>query len=261
MGNRVAFYGTIGTGEGRAVAEVMRLWRSGRWAVKQRDLGLELVHDDEEAGLYVYCHLAQSDEPSAPFHLLEGETVGPPEAARALLLELLRLLADRGISSSIDYTLEDPDGRALSDEVTLDERSLSGGKGLTDEALVEAYRTTRYELLPEGREPVGVRIGERHPELGGAWAFLTAYNPGHERPGDAQNQAAQARLRRAIESLGLLPEPARGVGVDAFTEPMFFVRGLSRDEAERLGKAFHQWAVVVAGPGAEAQLVLLPRPR
>lgn len=129
---------------------------------------------------------------------------------------------------------------------------------MTDEELVEAYRSTVYELLRRGQAPVTVRIGERHPELGSGWAFLTACNPGHERPGEAKNREAQARLQRSIEALGLSPEPARGTGVDGFSEPMFFVAGLARDEAERLGKAFRQWGIVVAGVGAEAELVLLP---
>lgn len=130
---------------------------------------------------------------------------------------------------------------------------------MTDEELLEAYRTTVYAILREGQPSKPVRIGEKHPELGDVWAFLTAYNPGHERPLDAENLAAQAQLQQSIEALGLVAERAEGRGVDGFREPMFFVRGLPREEAERLGKAFRQWGIVVAGEGAEAELVLLPR--
>jgi hypothetical protein len=115
----VTFYGTIETGDGALVLEAMRAWVGEPLSVKPRDLGLEIVHDDERAGRSVYCHPAFAAG-AAPLYLVEGSIAGPAEKAHALLLALVRLLAGRGVAGSFDYTEQDEQGRPIGDEVTVD---------------------------------------------------------------------------------------------------------------------------------------------
>lgn len=44
----------------------------------------------------------------------------------------------------------------------------------------------------------------------GPFHVITAWNPGHERPGDGANAAANAALRADLEALGCSPLPALG---------------------------------------------------
>ncbi|WP_164002205.1 DUF3293 domain-containing protein [Pyxidicoccus caerfyrddinensis] len=133
--------------------------------------------------------------------------------------------------------------------------------------LEEAYRATRYVIRPHaftrGREWV-LRVGVLHPELDTAltarchreWAFLTAWNPG-SRPRDMdENERAQQQLKSELAAGGWEVVDAIGVAEDeGWSEDSFFVPGLPRAEAERLGRIHGQVAVLVGRVGTPAELL------
>jgi hypothetical protein len=78
----------------------------------------------------------------------------------------------------------------------------------------------------------------------GPFHVITAWNPGHERPGDDANAAANAVLREALEALGC--SPIRAFGADPnpdHAEESWCVTGLTDTQARQIGAKFGQWAV------------------
>jgi hypothetical protein len=78
----------------------------------------------------------------------------------------------------------------------------------------------------------------------GPFHVITAWNPGHERPGDDANAAANAALRADLEALGC--SPIRALGADPnsdHAEESWCVTGLTDTQARQIGAKFGQWAV------------------
>ncbi|MCC6958490.1 MAG: DUF3293 domain-containing protein [Dehalococcoidia bacterium] len=109
-------------------------------------------------------------------------------------------------------------------------------------ALERAYREALYSVeLPGGT--VTFRIGERLPDVE-PFALITAWNPGHARPGDVENAAANARLRYRLTALSLRFVAADGRSPDgAHVEPSFAVFGISREAGLALAREFGQAAI------------------
>lgn len=133
-----------------------------------------------------------------------------------------------------------------------------------DDALARAYADAEYEAhLPGGtvRFRVGAApAGATAQVEGRRLAILTAYNPGHERPGDAANRAANRRLRAHLRDRGHLAFPARGSSPDrAHQEPSFAVLDVSEDDARAIGRAFRQ-AAVLYWDGRSARLLWCGEP-
>jgi putative PIN family toxin of toxin-antitoxin system len=90
-------------------------------------------------------------------------------------------------------------------------------------------------------------------------AFVTAANPQGEVRSAAENRAAQAELEA---SLALPFYPGEGRDPDgSWAEPSALVVGIGRGEAEALGRAWRQNAIVFAEKGAAPELVLLRKLR
>jgi hypothetical protein len=91
------------------------------------------------------------------------------------------------------------------------------------------------------------------------WASITAYNPNASEQSQAENEAAQQRLRNRLEELGFPYLEGRGQGGDAANpwppEPCFFVLGIRLKEAVELGREFGQVAVVWGHLRERAKLV------
>lgn len=141
------------------------------------------------------------------------------------------------------------------------------------EQLLKAYRATRYVVRPGdftgGREWT-LRVGQLHPEPDAAltarghqeWAFLTAWNPGSRPCPPEENERAQRQLLATLAAAGLKAVDAVGVAEDgSWYEDSLFVPGLPREEAERLGRAHGQVAVLVGRVGAPAELLFCEDPR
>jgi hypothetical protein len=139
-----------------------------------------------------------------------------------------------------------------------------------DARLWRAYRETGYRVLPGGPAGAGftLRIDAPSPELAALHvrlgvqgsAFLTAWNPGSRVLSPAENAARQADLLAAVQRLGCLALPGVGEHPEGrWREESVLVPGLSRDDAESLGRRFGQNAIVWADRDAVPRLVSLRR--
>lgn len=135
-----------------------------------------------------------------------------------------------------------------------------------DPRLWDAYRATDYEVeTSEGVVPI--RIGRLHPridrlcvqERADSWCFLTAWNPGSQQlpaaDNERRNEALQARLSHG--SFVVLEGVGRGEDPAWPPEASFFVLGIDRERASRLGRRFGQNAIVYGARGEAAELVAL----
>jgi hypothetical protein len=133
------------------------------------------------------------------------------------------------------------------------------------DALIEAYRTAEYVVFAES--PFVLRIGSPSPRLDamlgeqglqGA-AFITACNPRGERRSDAHNAPAMAALMAALKRRRYACIAGEGRDPEGRwpAEPSVLVLGVSREEAESLGRAFGQNAIVYAVRASVPELVLL----
>jgi hypothetical protein len=102
-------------------------------------------------------------------------------------------------------------------------------------------------------------LAAAHREHGVACsAFITAWNPGGQRADDTSNCQAQQTLLAAIETASLSWWP--GAGSDPageWTEESLLVFGMDAALAQRIGSAFRQRAVVIAGGDAVPRLLWL----
>lgn len=130
--------------------------------------------------------------------------------------------------------------------------------------LIAAYEQADYVVhgrfvLKVGRRSAALdALMEEHGATRAA--FVTAVNPRGEKLGDEENRTALAALEA---SLGY--PFYRGEGRDPEhhwpAEPSLLVVGIARGEAEALGRAFRQNAIVYAEKGAAPQLVMLRKLR
>lgn len=134
-----------------------------------------------------------------------------------------------------------------------------------DEKLLAAYRTAAYVVCatPE----TVLRVGEASTELdalleaeGAAGAvFITAANPGSVAHTSRQNLMATAALVESQNALGFACYQGEGRDPTGSwpAEPSVLVVGISRVEAEALGRAFGQNAIVWFDKGGVGELVVL----
>src|SRR5262245_9297562 len=130
--------------------------------------------------------------------------------------------------------------------------------------LIEAYEQALYTL---DAGPV-LRIGVQNPELDhlldthGAVtaAFVTAANPRGEERRTEENAAAMAALRASLVQPWLSGEGRDPAG-RWIAEPSVLVLGVSRAEAEALGRRLQQNAIVFVEKGGAPELVLLRKMR
>jgi putative PIN family toxin of toxin-antitoxin system len=130
--------------------------------------------------------------------------------------------------------------------------------------LIAAYEAAHYEV--HGR--FTLRIGRRSAALDelleahGATsaAFVTPANPRGERRSEAQNRAALAELAAAL-AFPFYTGEGRDPAGSWPAEPSLLVVGISRGEAEALGREWRQNAIVFAEKGAAPELVMLAKLR
>jgi hypothetical protein len=117
--DRIAFYGTLETGDFEAVSRLLRDWlKAERLDMRVGRVGVEIVHEME--GFYLYCHEAGSQPGMAPFYLLEGHLDGTLDTANGRLKELARLCAQRNIDCSFDYAQVNEEGDEVSEQFTVE---------------------------------------------------------------------------------------------------------------------------------------------
>jgi Protein of unknown function (DUF3293) len=131
--------------------------------------------------------------------------------------------------------------------------------------LIDAYRNTDF-IIEAPRGKLIMRCGENEAaiddllsSLGGSEsAFITAHNPGSEMLPDIENAHRHQMLLCEVRRMGCPHLPGRGVGRDGNWEPeeSLFIVSISRTQAQKLGHAFGQIAIVVKMLGYPAELVL-----
>jgi hypothetical protein len=133
-------------------------------------------------------------------------------------------------------------------------------------ALLAAYIAAHYKVTG-APTPFVFRVGHRSAELAALHlangvncsAFITAWNPWSETRSDRINHVSQQRLESELTAMGLTL--VSGIGEDPSgewpAEPSLLVLGISRSDAERVGRNFGQLAVVWSGESAIAELVVL----
>lgn len=134
-----------------------------------------------------------------------------------------------------------------------------------DPKLLASYLAAEYVVL--GEPAIVLRIGERNEALdalladagAGTAAFVTAANPGGRRADPVENALAVEALLRAQREAGYacVPGEGRDPRGEWAAEPSVLVLGISRGEAEILGRSYEQNAIVVIVRGHAPQLALL----
>ncbi len=132
--------------------------------------------------------------------------------------------------------------------------------------LEKAYRDTRYWVFADP-DRFFLTIGARSRDIHGLFdrfsvrtaAFITAYNPYSEAASEAENEQVQGTLKADLELLSKVILSGEGAGADGNwpPEPSFLAMGLSRREAEALGRKYKQNAIVWVSGDCVPELVML----
>ncbi len=131
------------------------------------------------------------------------------------------------------------------------------------QALLQAYRDTRYEVL-DGGELIVARIGERSAALDALLqrhgvqegSFLTAWNPASEARSLEENTRAHHRLLDTLAHRGQRHLPHTGRSEDLnWSEEGVFLLGGSLQDAVALAVDFGQYALVHVASGEPPRLV------
>jgi hypothetical protein len=87
---------------------------------------------------------------------------------------------------------------------------------------------------------------------------MTAWNPGHDRPSQQENEAANQRLLDVLEEYPYPVWPCDGRNGDAtFVEPGFCVWGMPMDLGCSIARRFHQYAVFAITERGDRSVVWL----
>jgi hypothetical protein len=127
-----------------------------------------------------------------------------------------------------------------------------------------AYTSTTFVAKTDGGS-IRIHVAEPCPALDRlllergqeSWCFITAWNPGTDRPTREENEKRNLQLRQDLESEGCEIFEGCGVGEDPNwePEPSFLVLGISEVRAARLGRAYGQFAIVVGKRAGKARLL------
>jgi hypothetical protein len=132
--------------------------------------------------------------------------------------------------------------------------------------LITAYRNTRYWVFADP-DRFFLTIGARSREIHGLFgrfsvstaAFITAYNPYSEAASESENEQVQGSLKADLERLSKVILFGEGAGADGDwpPEPSILALGLSRRDAEGLGRKYKQNAIVWISGNCVPELVML----
>lgn len=113
--NRIAFYGSIWSGDYQLVANVLREWlKTDELDIKIRLGGEEIVYEDDK--IYLYCYNAVADAEEKPSFLLEGNISATLDETKLLLQQLLQLYKSQNIVANFEYVEVNADGDEVSDQ-------------------------------------------------------------------------------------------------------------------------------------------------
>ncbi len=130
---------------------------------------------------------------------------------------------------------------------------------------MEAYWNTDYHVL--ATPPMTLSVGVPNPAFdallkqrkAGCAAMITAFNPHSCRASDADNAAAQRRLKRVLDEAGYAMLDAEGIGRSGGwpAEPKFLIFDIPLEAAKRLARQFRQNAFVWVEPSRAPALIFM----
>jgi hypothetical protein len=144
-----------------------------------------------------------------------------------------------------------------------------GGDPSEGGGLLAAYLAAHYKVTGTAK-PFVLRVGHRSAELASVHlahgascsAFITAWNPRSVRRSESINRASQERLESELAAIGATL--VAGIGEDPAGvwpgECSVLAVGISRSEAERVGRKFGQRAIVWSDESAIPELIDLVLP-
>jgi hypothetical protein len=131
--------------------------------------------------------------------------------------------------------------------------------------LLAAYEKAHYAVF--GEPELVLRIGEPSPDLdelldaegASTAAFITAANPRGQVADPFENQVANAALHQSQVQAGYACYSGEGRDPEGkwTAEPSVLVVGIARADAEALGRALEQNAIVFCERGKPPELVVL----
>jgi hypothetical protein len=131
--------------------------------------------------------------------------------------------------------------------------------------LLAAYQKALYVVY--GAPELVIRIGTQNEELDALLeadgldtaAYLTAANPGGELQGKTENELSCAALHQALADAGYICYLGEGRDPEGDwpAEPSILALGISRHEAEVIGRSYEQNAIVFIERGKAPELVVL----
>lgn len=131
--------------------------------------------------------------------------------------------------------------------------------------LEHAYRLAHYVVF--GAPDLVIRVGEPSAELDAlleadgvdSAAFLTAANPNGMLQSEAENEVSRLALHQVLADAGYSCYVGEGRDPSGAwpAEPSILAVGITRHEAEVIGRSYEQNALVFIGKGAAPELVAL----
>jgi hypothetical protein len=129
---------------------------------------------------------------------------------------------------------------------------------------IKAFKDTNYIVNIAHNEAITINVGKVHKNLDTAikplktWAFITAYNPLPKVLSDLENTIRNNSLKQDIESLGLQLYTGYGIAKDkSWKEESFFITGIDKENAIKLGVKYGQLAIVIGKVGLKSELIVL----
>ncbi len=135
--------------------------------------------------------------------------------------------------------------------------------------LIAAYEKADYVVFghQRGAPELVIRVDQVNPALdellghneAATAAFVTACNPRGEKKTYEENEAAAAALRASPALIGYAWFKGEGRDPEGRwpSEPSLLIVGISRKDAEQLGEALNQNAIVFIEKGGKPRLVLI----
>lgn len=118
------------------------------------------------------------------------------------------------------------------------------------------YRVSGHHQPIEIDKPLPKSLAELSESQ--SWCFITAFNPASRTIDSSINAVLNQQLKQDLEALGLQVFEGQGESTtdkDYPPELSFWVPGISRKEAEKLGQKYGQNAIVYGEPEGNAELV------
>jgi|TARA_B100000315_G_C14567521_1_gene583740 hypothetical protein len=130
------------------------------------------------------------------------------------------------------------------------------------DSLIKAYKNTLFKI--DGfMKPI--IVGTKSPEVDqylkenakSSWAFITAYNPMSKIESDEINTRNQSLLEGDIQEYSYLCGHGEDPNDNWIPEPSFFIAGISKSDAIKLGNKYRQLAIVIGKLNVSSELIIL----